>query len=169
MIHPSTFRKMWAVPSKVFFLNLRNLRTSWHQLHSFREVFSQRSECSYDHRDDLGFHIPHPVNFDLQILVLANFFSFFKNDVLSSGTETSISKQVLDCRSWMTTSVLLAKIFLSVIIESHKMVFSFIFTTLRVCVRTICWELHDQAHGILPNGHGWPPCYVGANIQLMPA
>ena len=88
---------------------------------------------------------------------------------LSSGRETSIITQVLDFRSWMTMSDLLAKIFLSVIIESHKMVFSFIFTTLRVvCVHTICWELHNQAHGILPNEHSWPPCYVGANIQLMP-
>ena len=53
---------------------------------------------------------------------------------LSSGTETSINKQVLDFRSWMTTSGLLVEILLSVIIESHKMVFSFIFTTLRgVC------------------------------------
>ena len=50
---------------------------------------------------------------------------------LSSGRETSIITQVLDFRSWMTMSGLLAKIFLSVIIESHKMVFSFIFTTLR--------------------------------------
>ena len=57
------------------FLNLRNLRTSWYQLQSFREVFSQRSKCSYEY---LGFHIPHPVNFDLQILVLDNFYSFFK-------------------------------------------------------------------------------------------
>ena len=36
-------------------------------------------------------------------------------------------------------------------------------------VHIICWELHNQAHGILPNEHGWPPCYVGENIQLMPA
>ena len=61
VIDSSTFLKMWARR----LLNLRNLRTSWYQLHSFREVFSQRSECSYDHRDDLGFHIPHPINFDL--------------------------------------------------------------------------------------------------------
>ena len=36
-----------------------------------------------------------------------------------------------------------------------------------VCVHTIFWELHNQAHGILPNEHSWSPCYVDANIQLM--
>ena len=50
VIDPSTFHKMWAVPNKEIFFNLQNLRTSWYQLHSFGEVFSQRSECSYDPR-----------------------------------------------------------------------------------------------------------------------
>ena len=113
-------------------LNLRNLRTSWYQLHSFREVFSQRSECSYDLRppDDHGFHIPYPVNFDLQILVLANFFSFFKRDVfiVRYGNINQLTR--IGFWSSMTKAVLLVEIFLSVIIESHKMVFSFIFTTL---------------------------------------
>ena len=36
-----------------------------------------------------------------------------------------------------------------------------------VRVHTICWELHNQAHGILSNELSWPPCYVGANIQSM--
>ena len=38
-----------------------------------------------------------------------------------------------------------------------------------MCVHTICWELHNQAHGKLSNEHSWPPCYVGTNIHLMPA
>ena len=96
---------MWAVPNKEIFWISETLGRPGIDSTPFAKSFPNfPTLCYYDHQDDLGFHIPRPVNFDLQILVLANFFSFFERDVLSSGTETSISIRVLDFWSRMTTS-----------------------------------------------------------------
>ena len=113
VIHPSTFLKLCAVPNKEIFWISETLGCPGINSTPFTKSFLNLLS-SYDYQDDLGFHIPHPVNFDLQILVLAIFFSFFKCDVF---IKTSISTQVLDFLSRMTTSGLLAKIYLSVIIE----------------------------------------------------
>ena len=69
----------------------------------------------------------------------------------------------------MTTSGLLAKIFLHLIIESHRWYSRLYLPHFEVCVLIICWELHNQAHGIPPNEHSWSACYVVVNIQLMQA
>ena len=90
-----TLCKMWAVPNKEIFRIFETLGLPGINSTPF-EVFSQCSECSYEYRDDLGFHIPHPVNFDLQILVFDNFSASLRAMFLSAGTETSIRIQDLE-------------------------------------------------------------------------
>ena len=116
VIHPSDFYKMWAVPSMEIFWISETFGRPGINSTPLMKFFSRRNECSYDHRVDLGFQIPRPVNFDLQILVLYNFFSIFKRDVFIVRKGTSISKQVLDFLSWMTTSGLLAEICRTVVL-----------------------------------------------------
>ena len=132
VIHPYIFNKMWAVPKKEICWISETLGRPGINSTPFAKFFLNvpSAPTTYDHRDDLGFHNPYPVNFDLQILVLANFFSFFKRDVfiVRDGNINQLTR--IGFWSSMTKAVLLVEIFLSVIIESHKMVFSFIFTTL---------------------------------------
>ena len=98
-------------------LNLRNLRTSWYQLHSLAKSFLNvpSAPTTTGRTFIFTFHILLiSISKSLYLLIFSASLSAM---FLSSGTEASISIQVLDFRSWMTTSGLLAKIFLSVIIE----------------------------------------------------
>ena len=98
-------------------LNLRNLRTSWYQLHSLAKSFLNVQSAPTTTGTTLIFTFHILLISISKSLYLLIFSASLSAMFLSSGTEASISIQVLDFRSWMTTSGLLAKIFLSVIIE----------------------------------------------------
>ena len=142
---PSTFRKMWAVG------------------HSFREVFSRRSECSYDQPGRPWFSHLISISKSLYLLII---FKFFKRDVRDGNInqQTSLRLSVVDdnVRSvgWD---------FLSWLLSCPTGWYSRLHLPhFGMCFRIIWWELHNQAHVILPNERSWSSCYVGVNIQLMP-
>ena len=98
-------------------LNLRNLRTSLYQLYSLAKSFLNVQSAPTTTGTTLIFTFHILLISISKSLYLLIFSASLSAMFLSSGTEASISIQVLDFRSWMTTSGLLAKIFLSVIIE----------------------------------------------------
>ena len=162
VIHPSTFRKNVGSAQQGDFLNLGNLNIlvstpllSGSLLSTFRVLLWLPGRPWFPHSTLIS------ISKSFYLLIFQFLYRQRRKD-------QSAYKTWIFCSGWQR-QVCWLRFFCPWLNGSTRWYSRLYLPYLGLNVHIICWELHNQAHGILPNEQRCPPCYVGANIQLMPA